>query len=91
MRGEEAKAMLVLQRAGLNHLGLLGSGVEGTVADLGDGTVAKVWSGRGLSDLELLRACGDQAPQTLNAWSRPSYRPSNTTAIGTPSTAPRTL
>lgn len=55
MRGEDAKAMLVLQRAGLNHLGLLGSGVEGTVADLGDGTVAKVWSGRGLNDLELLR------------------------------------
>lgn len=55
MRGEEAKAMLVLQRAGLNHKGLLGSGVEGIVADLGDGTVAKVWSGRGLSDLELLR------------------------------------
>ncbi len=47
--------MLVLQRAGLNHQGLLGSGVEGTVADLGDGTVATVWSGRGLSDLELLR------------------------------------
>lgn len=47
--------MLVLQRAGLNHQGLLGSGVEGIVADLGDGTVAKVWSGRGLTDLELLR------------------------------------
>lgn len=47
--------MVVLQRAGLTHKGLLGSGVEGTVADLGDGTVAKVWSGRGLNDLQLLR------------------------------------
>lgn len=55
MRDEEAKATLVLQQAGLNHAGLLGSGVEGTVADLGDGTVAKVWSGRGWTDLELLR------------------------------------
>ncbi len=55
MRGEEAKAMRVLQQAGLNHKGLLGSGVEGTVADLGDGTVAKVWSSRGQTDLELLR------------------------------------
>lgn len=36
-------------------MGLLGSGVEGTVADLADGRVAKVWSGRGLSDLQLLR------------------------------------
>jgi hypothetical protein len=47
--------MRALQRAGLTHQGLLGSGVEGTVVDLGDGTVAKLWSGRTLTDLEHLR------------------------------------
>jgi aminoglycoside phosphotransferase (APT) family kinase protein len=51
--------MVVLQRAGLTHHGVLGSGVEGTVADLGDGTVAKVWAGRGLTDLDLLRGFYD--------------------------------
>ncbi len=45
----------VLQRAGLRGGSLLGSGIEGTVADLGDGTVAKVWSGRTRAELEHLR------------------------------------
>lgn len=55
VRGKEPEALLALRRAGLNHVGLLGSGVEGTVANLGDGTVAKVWSDRRMSDLALLR------------------------------------
>ena len=45
----------VLQRAGLRGGSLLGSGIEGTVADLGDGTVAKVWAGRTQAELEHLR------------------------------------
>jgi aminoglycoside phosphotransferase (APT) family kinase protein len=59
MRAAEVEALAALQRAGLHHHGLLGSGVEGTVADLGDGTVAKVWSGRALTDLEALRGFYD--------------------------------
>jgi aminoglycoside phosphotransferase (APT) family kinase protein len=55
VQAEEIEAVVVLKRAGLIHQGVLGSGSEGTVADLGDGTVAKVWSGRSLSDLGLLR------------------------------------
>lgn len=47
--------MDVLRRAGLSHRGVLGAGIEGTVVDLGDGTVAKVWSGRSLADLAVLR------------------------------------
>lgn len=45
----------VLRRAGLSPQQVLGSGVEGTVVDLGDGTVAKVWTGRGMVDLVVLR------------------------------------
>jgi aminoglycoside phosphotransferase (APT) family kinase protein len=51
----ERDARRVLQRAGLRTGRLLGSGIEGTVADLGDGTVAKVWSGRTRAELEHLR------------------------------------
>jgi len=40
---------------GLSHQQVLGSGMEGTVVSLGDGTVAKVWSGRALADLVVLR------------------------------------
>ncbi|WP_341927979.1 phosphotransferase [Nocardioides psychrotolerans] len=45
----------LLRRAGLSPRDVLGSGIEGTVVDLGDGTVAKVWSGRGMADLIVLR------------------------------------
>lgn len=45
----------VLRRAGIGHQKVLGSGIEGTAVDLGDGTVAKVWSGRGIADLAVLR------------------------------------
>ncbi len=55
MRRDEARAMGVLHRAGLTHRGVLGTGVEGTVVDLGDGIVAKVWSHRGLDQLASLR------------------------------------
>ena len=56
MREErERDVQRVLQRAGLRGGSLLGSGIEGTVADLGDGTVAKVWSGRTQAELEHLR------------------------------------
>jgi aminoglycoside phosphotransferase (APT) family kinase protein len=54
MRRDETVAIDVLRRAGLSHQGVLGSGVEGTVVDLGDGTVAKVWSGRTVADLTAL-------------------------------------
>ena len=53
--GDATDVMDVLRRAGLSHQGILGSGIEGTVADLGDGTVAKVWSGRSLAALAVLR------------------------------------
>ena len=69
VRGQDVEAILVLQRVGLTHKGLLGSGVEGTVVDLGDGRVAKVWSDRRLTDLELLRDYYD----ALNA-ARPADR-----------------
>lgn len=56
MRGDEAQAIEVIRRAGLAENGVLGAGVEGVVVDLGDGTVAKVWSSRTRADLERLRA-----------------------------------
>ncbi|MCB0906531.1 MAG: hypothetical protein KDB63_05370, partial [Nocardioidaceae bacterium] len=49
----------MLRRAGLRHREVLGSGMEGTVVDLGDGTVAKVWSGRNMADLLRLREFHD--------------------------------
>lgn len=52
---EPEKALETLRRAGLRHRGVLGAGMEGTVVDLGDGTVAKVWSGRRLADVAGLR------------------------------------
>lgn len=42
---------------------MLGSGIEGTVVDLGNGTVAKVWSGRSSSDLDVLRTFYDEVFQ----------------------------
>ena len=49
----------VLRRAGIEHRQVLGSGMEGTVVDLGGGTVAKVWSGRSVADLTVLREFHD--------------------------------
>ena len=49
------QAIEVIRRAGLTEHEVLGSGVEGVVVDLGDGTVAKVWSSRTRAGLELLR------------------------------------
>ncbi len=51
MRVDGSAALDVLRRAGLCHQRVLGSGMEGTVFDLGDGTVAKVWSGRDMPEL----------------------------------------
>jgi aminoglycoside phosphotransferase (APT) family kinase protein len=45
----------VLEQAGLDAGSVLGAGIEGTVVDLGDGAVAKVWSSRSASELERLR------------------------------------
>jgi aminoglycoside phosphotransferase (APT) family kinase protein len=59
VRGEEVEARRVLQLVGLPTNRILGSGVEGTVVDLGDGTVAKVWFGRTRTELERLRAFYD--------------------------------
>ena len=57
--GDPFQALEVLRRAGLRHREVLGSGMEGTVVDLGDGTVAKVWSGRNMADLLRLREFHD--------------------------------
>lgn len=53
------QAIEVIRRAGLAENGVLGAGMEGVVVDLGDGTVAKVWSSRTRADLGLLRTFYD--------------------------------
>ena len=55
VEADEVQAIDAIRRAGLAEHGVLGAGVEGVVVDLGDGTVAKVWSSRTRADLELLR------------------------------------
>ena len=59
MRGGESRALEVIRRAGLLEVGVLGAGVEGVVVDLGNGTVAKVWSSRSREDLERLQTFYD--------------------------------
>lgn len=59
MPGNPTDAKDVLRRAGLSPQAVLGSGIEGTVVDLGDGTVGKVWAGRAMADLVVLREFHD--------------------------------
>lgn len=60
VHGDLIEVLAVLRRAGIRHRQVLGSGMEGTVVDLGGGTVAKVWSGRSLADLRVLREFHDE-------------------------------
>ncbi len=55
MNDGAVEVVRILRLAGLRPGPLLGHGIEGTVVDLGDGTVAKVWSGRTRAELEQLR------------------------------------
>ncbi len=59
MHGDQVEALRLLELAGLRGGAVLGSGIEGIVVDLGDDTVAKVWSGRTRAELELLRTFYD--------------------------------
>lgn len=47
----------------LDALPILGSGMEGTVRDLGDGRVAKVWHRRTREDIEVSRGFGEALAQ----------------------------
>ncbi len=68
---EDSYGLDALTAAGLSAGDVLGSGVEGTVFDLGDGTVAKVWRNRPRADLVRLRAFYDAVSSAQPAVATP--------------------